>query len=81
MRGRGSSKKTRWLRRKVGTFLSTWLFFPLSYFLMPKRMNGEWAPLMLGFEQLALVVKSSGSRLGLPEFKPKVTIHDLEQVN
>lgn len=45
---------------------------------MARRMNGEWATLMLDFEQLTLLVKSSKSRLRLPEFKTKVKICDLE---
>lgn len=44
-------------------------------------MNGEWTPLTWAFEQLTLVVKSSGSKPRLPEFKPQVKICDLEQAN
>lgn len=63
MREGGPWKGRSWLREKVETFLAPHISLLLSYHPIPKRMNGECATLMLGFERFTLVVQSSGSRL------------------
>lgn len=45
------------------------------------KENGEWASLTSSFEQLTLVVKSSGSRLWLPKFRLQVNLCDLKLIN
>lgn len=72
MRDSGSRKIRSWLREKLETFFASRVSLLLSYSLMRKKMNG--GSFMVGFEQLALVAKSNGSKLRLHEFSTKVKI-------